>query len=387
MQVSQDITAQSLVFYGAGLTTATSSGVVNYSIASTNTSSYNNLIIAGGSIVQDFTPGNKVGTLNAVIDANIVAGSMASPADLTITATGTPGSTGASSFGDTTIDLTGVNTFANLHIGGSISNINAFNTVSIDNPAGLPAGSTVYFDGGSSALAVSNEGTVQNVTVQAGNFVINNTGTYSKGQFIVAVGATAGNTLVINGGIIGASNNSNPALDGIGQGDVQIAVGFSGTLQTNSAVLNNGTGLVILNGQSNYVGQTRFNSGISPTTSGVVQSYVRLGINNALPTTTDLIMSYSTGNGGCFDLYGFNQAVGSISTTVLNSPSVVFNSGGSSGTTPSTLTISGSDSPGAFYDAIDDAESERCGELPLQPGHAAPDRPRAQRNRHHDSGQ
>ena len=362
LTMPSDITAQSLVLYTTTLNNPTSAGLVQYNIESINAinfSTYNNLILAGGSIVQAFTPNNKTGTINTFIDANIVAGSVASPTDLTITASGTPGSAGASSFGDTTVELTGVNTFKDLHIGGSIANINAFNTVAIDNPGGLPANSTVYFDGGSSAFAVNNS-TSGNpadspVTVQAGNFVINNTGNYSKGAFVVGVGATADNTLVINGGIIGAANNANPALDGIGQGDVQFSTGFSGALQTN-ALANNGTGLIILNGQSNYVGQTRFNAGISVTTSGPVQAYVRLGINNALPTTTDLIMSYTTGNGGNFDLNGFNQTVGSISTTVLNSPSYIFNSGGASGTTPSTLTIAGSDSPGAFNDAIDDAD-------------------------------
>ena len=241
----------------------------------------------------------------------------------------------------------------------------SYNTVAIGNSAGLPSNATVFFDGTFSGFAVDSPASGTPVTVTAGNFVINNSSTYSFNSFVVGIGATAGNTLIINGGIIGIGTAA-------GTGDVQFSTGFSGTLDTDGDLTGNGTGLVILNGQSKYAGQTRFNSGISVTTSGTIQSYVRLGITNALPTTTDLIMSYTTGNGGNFDLYGFNQTVSSISTTVLNSPSVIFNSGGASGTTASTLTVNGSNSLGPFDDAIDDADPGAGVNSSASPGTSAP---------------
>lgn len=375
LKFTSDITAQSLVLYATTLNTVTSAAEVDYDLVSNDTNSYNTLTLAGGTIVQDFAPSNTAGAISTEIDANVVAGSSASPTTLTVTGAGTYGSPGAASFGDTTLNLTGVNTFTNLHIGGAVAS-GAYNTVAIGNSAGLPlaySGPTqtsgiVYFDGNQSAFAVDSPSSGAPVTLTAGNFVISNTGTYSLGTYVVGVGATAGNTLIINGGIIGVSGSHG----GVGQGDVQFSTGFSGTLDTDGDITDNGTGLVILNGQSSYAGQTRFNAGISPTVSGTKQAYVRLGINNALPTTTDLIMSFTTGNGGNFDLYGFNQTVGSISTTVLNSPSVIFNSGGASGTTPSTLTISGSDSPGPFNDAIDDADPNSAVNSFASPGTSAP---------------
>ena len=41
---------------------------------------------------------------------------------------------------------------------------------------------------------------------------------------------------------------------------------------------------------------------------------VQLGVNNALPTTTDLSFGEANGNSGALDLHGFNQTVNIIST-------------------------------------------------------------------------
>ncbi len=330
LTLSSDITAQSLFLFPTTLTSPNSSNTATYTIAGSS-----NLILNSGQITQDYATGNQAGIIDTTIDDNVVAGTLLSPTNLIVTATGTVGSTKPAAFGDTTLDLAGANSFADLHIGGGISANGAvgFNTVFIDNSAGFASTTNLSFDGPNSAFGV-NGSSASPITITTNNIVINNPGSYSVGTFVVGIGATTGNTLDVNGAITG-------------KGDLQFSAGFSG----DSGL---GTGTVILNSQSSYVGQTRFNAGISITVSGTTQATVQLGTNNALPTGTDLIMSFTVGNGGIFDLHGFNQTVGSISTTVAGSPSFITNNGNQL----STLTVSGTDSPAApFSDAINDGGS------------------------------
>jgi autotransporter-associated beta strand protein len=135
------------------------------------------------------------------------------------------------------------------------------------------------------------------------------------------VGATSGNDLTINGAISGSA-------------DLQFSAGGAG-----------GAGTVTLNLANTYTGATSFNA----ANSGVVKA----GIANVLPTGTDVTMGATSGNGGIFDLNGFNQTVGSL----------VSGAGGGSirnnGATDAMLIVGGSSSPGSFGLAIADGTTSK----------------------------
>ena len=68
-------------------------------------------------------------------------------------------------------------------------------------------------------------------------------------------------------------------------------------------------------------------------------AFVKLGINDALPTSTNLFYGYANGNSGSLDLGGYNQQLASIGSinkgTGANYHGGVTNTGGSL----STLTV------------------------------------------------
>jgi hypothetical protein len=122
-----------------------------------------------------------------------------------------------------------------------------------------------------------------------------------------------------------------------------------------------------LNSVCNYAGVTAMkqfthgNYGTAGPTSGDPEvGIVQLGINNALPQTTDLsfgagigTQTTSSGYSGALDLHGFNQTVKSISTwtgSTYNCHAGVTNFGPSTGT-PSMLTINDSAADAAVFNA------------------------------------
>ena len=138
------------------------------------------------------------------------------------------------------------------------------------------------------------------------------------------VGATSGNDITANGVISGSA-------------DLMFAAGASG-----------GAGTVTLGAANTYTGATIFNA----ANSGVV----RLGIANALPTSTNVTFGNSSGNGGSLDLNGFNQTLASIINGGFGSSAnrIVNN-----GNTDVTLTINGSTSPTAFVFGIQDGTTNK----------------------------
>ncbi len=133
--------------------------------------------------------------------------------------------------------------------------------------------------------------------------ITNNTGV------LTMLGATSGNTLNVGGVVSGSSG-------------VRFSGGSSG-----------GAGTVNLNVASTYTGVTQFNG----TNSGVV----KLGVNNGLSTSSNVIMGFSSGNGQPFDLNGFDQTLSSLSSNTGGTGSITNNA---SGTSTNTLTINGSSS-------------------------------------------
>ena len=278
---------------------------------------------------------SNVGVINAEIDDNLSVvspGNPAIPGDLTINVTGTV----SAGFGNTSLKLFGTNSFANLNIGGGIqgpASAAPANLVSVSN---LPAGANVNFTGhGASFAADTTTGLA--VVVSANNFVINSAGlpfdplNPAAHPFTAHIGATTANEVDVNGVISG-------------NGDLMFSAGFSG-----------GGGTVILNNHNTYTGSTIFNAG-GTGTPGNGSGLVQLGIDNALPTGTKLIWGFNTtGNGGTFDLNGHDQEVASVFTPFAAGPDSKLTNNADSGT--ATLTIGGSDSPGAFSLPITDGDS------------------------------
>ncbi len=132
------------------------------------------------------------------------------------------------------------------------------------------------------------------------------------------LGATSGNTLIL-------SNTINNAA-----GTVRIVAGSSG-----------GAGTVTISSAGNTWGDTEFNNAASGT--------LRLGVTDALSTSTKLIFGATSGNGdSTFDLRSFSQTIGQL-TSGAQSGGIITNGVAS---TTSTLTISGSDTSSAAFSGV-----------------------------------
>ncbi len=94
--------------------------------------------------------------------------------------------------------------------------------------------------------------------------------------------------------------------------------------------MNGGAGLVVLNGANACAGVTT----LTNSTTGVV----RLGVDNALPTTTALQFGIGTNAAGSLDLNGHNQTVGSLAVISTGTVNGIFNTFSNA----ATLTINGS---------------------------------------------
>jgi hypothetical protein len=136
-----------------------------------------------------------------------------------------------------------------------------------------------------------------------------------------SIGATSGNNITVNGVISGS-------------GDLLFATGSTG-----------GAGTTTLNAANTYTGATYFNSSTSGT--------IKLGITNALPSTTNVTMGYTSGNGGIWDLNGFNQTIASLASNTGGVGSIR-----NDGATDVTLTVNGSTST-SFGLAINDGTTNK----------------------------
>jgi autotransporter-associated beta strand protein len=347
LTLQTDISVQSLIFdYG---TSATNNYTGTYKLLNRSGSTLN-LDVATGNIIENAIQGNNAQFATALINNNVTT-----PAgvDLTFLATGSYQNTGA--FGNTELDMTGAaNAFHDLHIGAGIkgpASAAPSNLVVIANSTGLMNANDmrtadVYLDGNGAGLSAVNPGTTTPVVVNANNVFLNhNSVTYTPGTFLARLGAN-------NAGTDQAILNVNGVISG--NGDLMFANGFSG-----------GGGQIVLNNHSTYAGTTSFNGSGGGTTLGQGLMWVQLGIDNALPSTTKLIWGFNTnGNGGTLDLNGHNQEVSSIYTPFTAGNSAIANTSFNPASS-STLTISGSDSPGTFNMPINDNSISGGGTLAL----------------------
>ncbi|HEX4129074.1 MAG TPA: autotransporter-associated beta strand repeat-containing protein [Pirellulales bacterium] len=177
-------------------------------------------------------------------------------------------------------------------------NINTKGTMDFDG-----SGQLRFLDSGAS-ISEHSSGTL---TIN-NEIVLNPNDVVPAASFYTAIGSTT--TLVANAPIIG-------------DGGVLFAVTTSG-----------GSGVIQLNAQSSYTGNTI----LATAKSGTVQ----LGISNALPTSANLTFGNAGSAAGSLDLAGFNQQVGSLATdplTPANSVTGIINSNTNS---TSIFTVNGS---------------------------------------------
>ncbi|MEY3898523.1 MAG: hypothetical protein RLZZ214_4045 [Verrucomicrobiota bacterium] len=113
-------------------------------------------------------------------------------------------------------------------------------------------------------------------------------------------------------------------------------------------------GRVELGNTNDYVGETRF-TGIAGADKSTTVGLVKLNVNNAISTVSDVVMGYSSGKGENLDLAGKNQTISSLTSNEGGTGSI-FNSS----TTTSTLTINGAATSGSFgLQITDGADSSR----------------------------
>ncbi len=222
----------------------------------------------------------------------------------------------------------------NLRLGGNSSFDGSVNVntgpivVSNGNALGSAVGATTIAAAGNTTAGgqVSISGSI----AIPENFII--TGTSEAGSFTFPLNNSSGNnvlngniTLVGTGGIrfgTGGGNltlNGRIARSGTDSGILNLAASSGAVVTVNAPVSLNGgalgiinPGTVVLNAQSPDLGGTTIYFG-SPAANGPT---LRLGVNDALPTTRTLTLGTSgTSSGadrGTLDLNGYNQTVGTL---------------------------------------------------------------------------
>ena len=264
----------SLLSVSNALTVGTSGGTINAGANGTTLSG----AVATGGILTKSGAGNL--TLGGTITSSAGAGFNVSAGDLTIgQASGT-----VKIFGNST--LTGNLVLANgirfdVDGGSTISGAGKLKVASTGTLISTSSGDT----GGtiSSEIALNSGSTA----VTAGSW---NNGVYTGSTFSTTIGATKGSTTsLLNTLTVGVIS---------GNSDVDIS---------NNSSTGGGGGKTILNGVSTYTGNTTINAN-APDVAGTAN--IVLGVDNAISTTSGLIVGTKTGVGlPVLDMNGKNQAV------------------------------------------------------------------------------
>ena len=166
----------------------------------------------------------------------------------------------------------------------------------------------------------------------------------SNPDFYKGTVVPTGNFITVIGG---TKNNGSTGKGGIGTGFANLIISgvISGTSDINigNDYKSGGSGNVTLMAHNTYHGITMLNGG------GIGTPVLYIGIDNALPTDTDVVFGTLSGAGTPgLDLSGHNQTVRSLSAAIAaNSPNL--NQITNSGATPATLTISGAITPAFPY--------------------------------------
>lgn len=174
-----------------------------------------------------------------------------------------------------------------------------------------------------------------------------------------ATSTTIGNSVSLGSINAAITNNSSIPLTlsssrTSGTSDTRLVV--NGRISGSQGVIfSAGTlGRVELGNTNDYAGETRF-TGIAGADKSTTVGLVKLNVNNAISTISNVVMGHSNGTGENLDLAGKNQTLASLTSNV-GGTGIIFNSS----TTTSTLTINGAATAGSFGLAITDgADSTR----------------------------
>lgn len=159
--------------------------------------------------------------------------------------------------------------------------------------------------------------------------------TYTPGTFTSTIGATRG---------ANTSTTGNLTISGVISGDSDLDL-------SNSTLGGGGGGVLMLSAQNTYSGNTTINTN-TPDVAGTAS--INLGIANALPTTTGVIVGTKAGIGAArLDINGFNQQVAYLAdganATVGSAKnlSIVNN-----GPQDATLSVGGATTPGKGFGGV-----------------------------------
>jgi autotransporter-associated beta strand protein len=268
-----------------------------------------------------------------------------SPSSSALTLTGTNAFTGTTTITAGSLQLgngggsgnlgliTGITNNSNLTINRS----NAFDqSIGLNGQAIVGTGSFTQAGAGATTLTANNTFTGA-TNISAGSLVLghvtalggNNPGVNGTSSISMATGTTLRSTIsgvtisapitTTGSATVGAPDNDagqafselilNGALGGAGTTNVDFRSFFNkNTIQT-----------VTLGAASNYAGTTTIGAVTAGTDS---QVFVKLGIDNALPTTTILSIQGGTGNGtgrgAGLNLFGFNQTLAGLTNTAAS---------------------------------------------------------------------
>jgi autotransporter-associated beta strand protein len=184
-----------------------------------------------------------------------------------------------------------------------------------------------HISGGGNVLVQSTGATISNSgngnTIVIDNNILLNSNNVA-GPFVTTFGGTGGNDVTMNGVISGNS-------------DLNLTSGAAG----------GGSGTIVFNNHNTYTGSTLINNGTSAAGAGVI----KIGIDNALPTGTNVVVNtigpVAFAGPGIMDLNGHTQTIASLvnGTGAGTSTFVIQNNAA----TPGTLVVSGSVTPSGSY--------------------------------------
>ena len=254
-----------------------------------------------------YSSANNPGTMRTTINSDIIATS----GTLSFTTLQYSGSAGLNTAGGI-LNLGGTNTFGTLNIGGII-NTSAINSaywsgVVITNPAAINGANGAQTPN----VILGNNGALDSVcangvNINVGSIQLSGSGSYLHNSTYGAYSTTGIGR--VGAGAYTDPTNAWPSIT------VQGAISGPADMVFGSGGGNDSRGVIILNAQSTYQGDT-FMQQSSNRWAGDPEgmAVVQLGINNALPVTTNLIFgrNNSTGNSGALDLHGFSQQLRSI---------------------------------------------------------------------------
>lgn len=330
---------------GTGGVTISAGATLQSSAASDIALSNNVSIGAGGGVIDTGPQGLAIASMNSLSGVLTKTGA----GSLTVTGVFTPGSGGGVSVAAGDLILGGGPTasgISNLAASGVLTGnlvLSGTQRLNVNDGATLSGSGQIQLP--TSGALISNLSGNAGGTVSAG-IGLNSTGqsftagswtdaTYTPGSFTSTIGATRG---------ANTSTTGNLAISGVISGDSDLDL-------SNSSLSGGGGGVLTLSAQNTYSGNTTINSG-TPDVAGTAS--IKLGIANALPSTSGVIVGTKTGIGAArLDINGFNQQVayladGANATVGTTKNLSIVNNGPQD----ATLTLGGATTPGKGFGGV-----------------------------------